>query len=232
MELMMVSIAMIPARMGSQRLKQKNLMPLRGEPLIVHAIRKCRDAGVFDEIWVNSEHPDFGRLAEAEGVRFHPRPADLADHKATSEQFVAEFLQHHSCDFLFQVHSIAPLLTANDLRRFATEMQQGAHDVLLSVVDDPLEAFCRGVPVNFTLAEKTNSQDLDPVRRVSWSVTAWRRDTFLGAARAGRCATYAGKVGLFSVNRLAGHAIKTAEDLALAEALYSIVHDPKNEAMA
>ncbi len=229
---MTVSIAMIPARMGSQRLKQKNLMPLHGEPLIVHAIRKCRDAGMFDEIWVNSEHPAFENLAEEEGVRFHPRPADLADHNATSEQFVAEFLQNHSCDFLFQVHSIAPLLTTTDLRLFATEMQKGDYDVLLSVVDEPLEAFCRGVPVNFTLAEKTNSQDLDPVRRISWSVTAWRRDTFLSAVRAGQCATYAGKVGLFSINRLAGHAIKTAEDLALAEALYSIVHGSKDEAKA
>jgi CMP-N-acetylneuraminic acid synthetase len=229
---MTVSIAMIPARMGSQRLRQKNLMPLRGEPLIVHAIRKCRAAGVFDEIWVNSEHPAFGELAAQEGVRFHPRPAGLADNNATSEQFVAEFLQHHPCDFLFQVHSIAPLLTAGDLRRFATAMQTGDYDVLLSVVDEPLEAFCRGVPVNFTLAAKTNSQDLDPVRRVSWSVTAWRRETFLSAVSAGQCATYAGRLGLFGVNRLAGHAIKTADDLALAEALYSLVHAPEDAAHA
>ena len=43
----MTNIAMIPARMGSQRLQKKNLAPLKGVPLIVHAIRKCREAGVF-----------------------------------------------------------------------------------------------------------------------------------------------------------------------------------------
>ena len=223
----MVSIAMIPARMGSQRLKHKNLALLRGEPLIVHAIRKCRDAGVFDEIWVNSEHPAFGELAEQEGVRFHPRPAHLADNNATHEQFVAEFLEHHPCDYLFQVHSIAPLLTIADLRRFAEEMKKGENDVLLAVVDEPLEAFCRGVPVNFTFAKKSNSQDLDPVRRITWAVTAWRRGTFLAAARAGECATYAGKVGMISINRMAGLAIKTAEDLALADALYPVVYGTK-----
>ena len=53
----MTNIAMIPARMGSQRLQKKNLAPLKGVPLIVHAIRKCREAGVFDRIIVNSEHP-------------------------------------------------------------------------------------------------------------------------------------------------------------------------------
>jgi CMP-N-acetylneuraminic acid synthetase len=217
-------VAMIPARMGSQRLKQKNLTPLRGAPLIAHAIRKCREADVFDEIWVNSEHEDFAAIAAREGVRFHRRPPALADDAATSEQFVAEFLENHVCQFVFQVHSIAPLLTTRDLVAFVAEMRTGRHDALLSVVDEPLEAFCDGAPINFSLDRKTNSQDLKPVRRICWAVTAWRRETYLAATAAGACATYAGRVGLFSVNRLAGHVVKTAQDLAMAEALYPIAH--------
>src|SRR5262245_38953857 len=138
---------MIPARMGSQRLRQKNLQPLRGEPLIVHAIRKCRAAGVFDEIWVNSEHPAFGEIAKAEGVGFHQRPEHLGNNQATSEQFVAEFLEKHDCTYLFQVHSIAPLLTVNDVRSFVTAMSAGDFDVMLSVVDEPLEAVYDDKPV-------------------------------------------------------------------------------------
>ena len=61
----MTMIAMIPARMGSQRLPKKNLAPIDGVPLITQAIRKCKAAGLFDEIWVNSEHPAFGEIAEA-----------------------------------------------------------------------------------------------------------------------------------------------------------------------
>ncbi len=215
---------MIPARMGSQRLKQKNLSLLRGAPLIAHAIRKCREVGAFDEIWVNSEHEDFAAIAAREGVEFHRRPESLANDTATSEQFVAEFLQRHPCEFVFQVHSIAPLLTKRDLLAFVAEMRTGRHDALLSVVDEPLEAFYEGAPINFSLDRKTNSQDLKPVRRICWAVTAWRRETYLEAATAGACATYAGRVGLFSVNRLAGHVIKTAQDLAMAEALYPIAH--------
>jgi CMP-N-acetylneuraminic acid synthetase len=216
---------MIPARMGSQRLKQKNLMPLRGEPLIVHAIRKCLRSGVFDEVWVNSEHAAFGEIAEREGARFHQRPEHLANNVATSEDFVAEFLHAHPCDLLFQVHSIAPLLTCGDLQEFVRAMQAQDVDVLLSVVDEPLEAFCKEAPVNFSLERKTNSQDLQPIRRICWAVTGWRRETYLDAVRSGRCATYAGRVGLFSVRRLAGHVVKTAEDMAIAEALYPLVHE-------
>lgn len=214
---------MIPARMGSQRLANKNLLPLRGEPLIVHAIRKCRDSGLFDEVWVNSEHPAFGELAAREHVRFHRRPEALAGHDATSEAFVLEFLESHDCRFLFQVHSVAPLMTVTDLRGFVAAMMRDECDVLFAVTDEPLEAFCRGEPVNFTLDRKTNSQELEPVRRITWSATAWRRSSYLAAARAGRCATYAGRIQLATVSRLAGHIIKTAEDFAIAEALFDLV---------
>lgn len=220
----MTMIAMIPARMGSQRLPKKNLAPIDGVPLITQAIRKCKAAGLFDEIWVNSEHPAFGEIAEAEGVRFHQRPEALGDNAATSEDFVAEFLENHDCEFVVQVHSIAPLLSVPDISRFLEVLGQDAHDGLMSVVEENLECLYRGSPVNFTFDEKTNSQDLTPIQRIVWAITAWRRRTFLEALAEGRCATYSGRIGYVPVGRMAGHVIKTQEDLDLAQALYAHVH--------
>lgn len=219
----MTSIAMIPARMGSQRLPKKNLAPFFGAPLIAHAIRKCFATGLFDEVWVNSEHPDFGDIATAEGAKFHQRPEALGDNNATSEQFVAEFLEKRPCTFVYQVHSIAPLLTVPDLTRFVAEMQTDKHDALMSVVDENLECLYEDKPVNFTFAEKTNSQDLTPVRRIVWAATAWRRDTYLEAFNSGGCATYSGRIGYVPVGRMAGHVIKTQEDLDVATALYPLL---------
>lgn len=220
-----MKIAMIPARMGSQRLAKKNLRELDGIPLIVRAIRKCKEAGCFDEIWVNSEHPDFGAVAESEAVKFHRRPAHLGDNNATSEQFIAEFLVNHQCECVFQVHSIAPLLGRNDICRFVQRMEQGDVDALLSVELIQIECALGGKPVNFTTKEKTNSQDLDPIQRICWSITGWRRETFLEAVKRGDCATYAGRVDYYPVGRLAAHVIKTEADLALAEALLPLVEN-------
>lgn len=217
------SIAMIPARMGSQRLKQKNLRTLRGVPLIVRAIRKCKDAECFDEIWVNSEDAAFAAIAEAEGVGFHHRPAELGDNKATSEDFVKEFLRKHDCERLAQVHSIAPLLTAAEVRAFMQAWNESSCDVMLSCIHDQIEVAYRNQPVNFTFAEKTNSQDLEPLQRITWSITGWRRKVFLEAAEAGRNATYYGSVGFYPVSQISGHVIKTQTDLDVAEALMDIV---------
>lgn len=218
-------IAMIPARMGSQRLKQKNLRELAGVPLVTRAIRKCKEAGVFDEIWVNSEHPAFGDIAQAEGVGFHRRPQVLGSDEATSEQYLAEFLQKHPCEFVVQVHSIAPLLSISDIRQFVTALETGACDSLIGTEQIQIECAYRGLPVNFSFSEKTNSQELDPVLRLCWSISAWRRTAYLAAVAAGECATYAGKVGFHTLSHLAGHVIKTEIDLMVAEALLPLVQN-------
>lgn len=210
-------IAMIPARMGSQRLKQKNLREIGGIPLITRAIRRCKAAGVFDEIWVNSEHPAFGEIAKEEGVLFHQRPAALASNTATSEDFIYEFLKAHACDMVFQVHSIAPLLREDTIRDFVTAMEESDNDVLLSCVLEQIECAMAGEPVNFTYERKQNSQELEPIQRVTWSITGWRSAPYIQAYEAKKCATYAGKVGFFPVDRMAGHIIKYEEDLIIAE---------------
>ena len=192
-----MNIAMIPARMGSQRLAKKNLREVGGVPLIVRAIRKCQAAGCFDQIWVNSEHPDFGPIAQAEGAQFHQRPEALGNNVATSEQYIAEFLEKHGCERLYQVHSIAPLLTVDDIKSFVLHMDNSDYDCLLSTEEIQIECAYEGLPVNFTFDEKTNSQELTPVQRVNWSVTGWRRDAYLTAVTNGKCATYSGKVGFF-----------------------------------
>ena len=102
-------------------------------------------------------------------------------------------------------------------------MDRGEHDCLLSTELIQIECLHEGAPVNFTFDEKTNSQDLEPVQRVSWSVTAWRRAPFLDAARSGGCATNAGRVGTYPLGRAAAHVIKTEADLALAEVMLLLV---------
>lgn len=216
---------MIPARMGSQRLKRKNLAPLGGVELIRRAIRRCHAAGCFDEIVVNSENTAFQDYAEAEGARFHLRPDHLGNNQATSEDFIAEFLTANDCSRLYQLHSIAPLASANHIREFVEFTEQSSFDTVLSCVEEQIECAIDGKPVNFTFDEKTNSQELKPVQRIIWSLTAWRPEVFRQAANKGQCATYAGNVGIYPLDRWAGLVIKTQDDLNMAEAMLNFFGD-------
>lgn len=189
---------------------------------MARAIRRCKEARCFDAIWVNSEHEAFAEIAAAEGVQFHKRLEALADNVATSEDFVREFLERHECERVFQVHSIAPLLTSTEIGSFVAAMEEGDYDTLLSCTLEQIECAYRDQPINFSFDVKTNSQDLQPIQRISWSITGWRCSTYLAQSGTG-AATYSGRVGFFPVSRLAGHIIKTEDDLRMAEALLPLV---------
>lgn len=219
----MKTVAMVPARLGSQRLKKKNLREINGTSLVALAVRKCREAGCFDEIWVNSESSEIGEIAADEHALFYQRPAQFADDNATSEDFVADFFENVDCENLVQVHSIAPLLSAMEVRAFTESFLSSDCDVYLSRIDNYLEHIHCGEPVNFSLSEKTNSQNLLPVSCLSWAVSGWRKEIFLAAHSTGNCATYYGKLGTFPVSQVSGHAIKTESDLLIAQQLFGIV---------
>ena len=48
-------VAQIPARSGSQRVKDKNLRPLNGKPLISYVIEASKKIDFFHDIYVNTD---------------------------------------------------------------------------------------------------------------------------------------------------------------------------------
>ena len=212
-------IAMIPARLGSQRLKQKNLLEIDGEPLIVRAMKKAKAMDCFDEVWVNSEADVFGDLARENGVPFHKRPAHLGGNDATSEDFVNEFLLAHPCDYLVQVHSIAPLVTPDEINRFVRHLTSTDTDTLLAGVHEQIQCMMDGEALNFSRDGMDATQELVPIDRISWSLTGWRAASYLETFANGGCATFHGKLDFFGLSRPSGIVVKYEEDYLMLKAL-------------
>lgn len=216
------NIIMIPARLGSQRLKQKNLETIHSKPILQIAAEKAKLIRGINEVWINSESNELGKIAEKVGAGYHKRPESLANNVATSEDFISEFLSKHTCDYLIQLHSIAPLLSVEEIQGFVNYLIEAQPDVLLSYEPVQIECVYKNNPVNFSLSQKTNSQELEPVKRISWSISAWKSESFLKARSVGDCATYYGKIDYFPISKMAAHVIKTKEDLEIARALFNV----------
>jgi CMP-N-acetylneuraminic acid synthetase len=76
-----MNIAIIPARGGSKRLKNKNIFPLLGKPLIAYSIEACIQSGVIDEVYVSSDSEKILTVGEQFGAKSLQRPEELADDK-------------------------------------------------------------------------------------------------------------------------------------------------------
>lgn len=220
----MNKVAMIPVRLGSQRLKKKNLKIFSDITLIEYAIKRCIESNVFDQIFVNSDSLLFKKYTLKYNIQFYQRPRKLGNNTSTSEEFVEDFLKNNKCKYLYQIHTITPLFSSRDIRNFYKFCSKNLqYNTVLSCVNDQIEVAYNNQPVNFCFKRKTNSQDLLPVQRITWAATKWTSQTFLNAKSSGKSGTYSGKVGFFAVRPYSGIAIKTSEDLKITKAIKKIL---------
>ena len=212
-------IAMIPARLGSQRIPKKNIRIMVDKPLIDYPIDLCLESKLFDEIWINTESELLGNYAKAKGIFFHKRPIELASNTATNREFMYEFLQNHECDYVVMVNPTSPLLKLETVNNFMNYLKESDKDTILSVVSEKTESFYRKQPINFDVREKINSQFLEPVSRVVWALTAWKSSSFIDMQNNGINPIFAGNLGLFEIPKDESCDLDTEEDWNIAEGM-------------
>jgi|TARA_B100001105_G_scaffold159481_1_gene128231 N-acylneuraminate cytidylyltransferase len=91
-------IALIPARSGSKRVKNKNIKVLGKHPLIAYTIQSAIESNVFDEIIVSTDSAEIKEISEYYGARVpFLRPAEFSQDTSPDIQWVK-----HALDYMIQ----------------------------------------------------------------------------------------------------------------------------------
>lgn len=109
---MIRSIAIIPARSGSVRLKNKNTLKINNLTLIEHSIRAAINSCKIKKIVFSSDCMHMLGIAKKYGIDLHKRPAHLASNTATSEDLVLDILseeKYSDYDELILLQPTSPL---------------------------------------------------------------------------------------------------------------------------
>ena len=193
-------VAMIPARMGSKRVENKNTRHLGGIPLISHVIKATKEANCFDEIYVNSESDILGDLALEGGVSFYKRPPHLSSDTATNDDFT-QVMRSNDIDTLISVKD-AQIECVYEGRPINFNPQKPTPP----------------------------SQDLAPVQAYACALMGWKTSNFLYNMKDLGCAYHGGKgrVKFFTVKGFSEIDIDNEEDFLVAEAIYSYLNEKKN----
>lgn len=213
-------IAMIPARLGSQRVPKKNLRLLNGKPLISYIIEAAKNSACFDEIYVNSEADIIGEIANNLGVSFYKRPAELASNTTINDEFAFDFMQNIKGDILVQLLPTSPLTTPDEIVQFVEAMKNGKWDTLVSVINHQIACVHDGKPVNFKCMEPhKSSQNMIPVQSYASVMMAWTYDSFTDHMKRFGYAYHGadGRTGYFVLKGFSNIDIDHEQDLALAE---------------
>lgn len=233
----MKKIALIPILLGSTRIPDKNLILVDGYPMAYYVVKACQQAGVFDEVYISSEHDEIERLAIWLGVKFYRRLPEhggshcIMQNKSrqcdggrcqTHDHYLYDFMQTVNPDLLVQVHTTSPLLRPETIRSFVEKMEAEQCDSFFTVDERHTETLLGDKPLNFSLSKKVPTQSLPPTRIISWAMSAWKVPSFVAGYERNdpeeNGPTFCGRVGYFSLDTIEALDVDNWNDLYLIEA--------------
>lgn len=114
------NICLIPARGGSKRIPNKNILAFHGKPMMAYTIEAAKKSGLFGKhIYVSSDSDEILKIAANYGVRTIKRPANISGDKAGLETAVLHLLETAGVskfDNLCMLMPNCPLRNAADVK--------------------------------------------------------------------------------------------------------------------
>ena len=124
-------VALVPARAGSTRVKNKNIRQIAGMPLIGIAVKQALDVKEIDEVYVSTDSELYAEIAQTYGaVKPFLRPAEIAGNQSTDYEVFRHFLDwymernHEKPDMIVQVRATAPARDSETIGRAVRFMRE------------------------------------------------------------------------------------------------------------
>jgi CMP-N,N'-diacetyllegionaminic acid synthase len=115
------SVALVPARAGSERVPGKNVRSLAGRPLIAYTIAAARESGVFDDVVVSTDSTDIAEIAHRYGADVPElRPAELATATSPDIEWVLYTMRNRGEEVFSILRPTSPFRTPATITRAMT----------------------------------------------------------------------------------------------------------------
>ena len=162
------TIAIIPARGGSKRLPNKNILLLGNYPLVVHSILFAQaNSKIIDEIYVSTDDAEIREIALQFGAKVIDRPEAISGDLEPTITAIQHALQsiNEEVENVVLLQPTNPLRPQNLLRECFEKFEETNSDSLFTVSKNhhklgkiSNEKF---VPLKYEIGQR--SQDLDPL---------------------------------------------------------------------
>lgn len=207
-------VAFVPARAGSERLPNKNLLRIGGELLALRKVRHLLAAPEVGEVWLDSNSEELLRAAERMGARCLRRPDHLATNQTDGhELFQWEASHAPGAEIIIQALPTAPFFDAPLISAAVEALMDSEHDSVFAVTRTKNYQWESGQP-QYGNGRIPNSTDLTPLTIETMGFYAVKSTSAEFPRR---------RIGsnplLFEVNRLQALDIDDYEDFELAASI-------------
>ena len=217
------TIAIIPARGGSTRIKNKNLKIIGNNTLIRKSILTCINSGIFDQIIVTSDSIDI--INESKDIALVHKRSDINSRSiSTSESAVEEVINDFPDLFnhqvlIYLVQCTSPFLNSDNLSESYKLIKSSLSkfNCVLSgyyfnkFIWDKGKKNKSWLPLNYNPIKRPRSQDKVPLFIENGAFYAFGSTNF----KLTNCRIH-GKVGIYSMEELRSIDIDEKDDLDYA----------------
>jgi N-acylneuraminate cytidylyltransferase len=209
----------IPARAGSQRVKNKNFKPFANSSLLEIKIKQAKKLGL--PIVVDSDSEIAKELADRYQVQYKKRPKFYASSECNNSQYYEYLGNSVLTKYIMILQPTAPLLRDETLQQCYNEFKTRSNrfDSLITALYAKKHAWYNGSPINYDLLNTPNSQDLDPIQIPTFNVMICKVESLLQSKNAitNNCLFY-------PIDESESIEIDTQLDFEIAEILYERNH--------
>ena len=129
-------VALIPARSGSERVRDKNIRPLAGHPVVAYAIASARESGIFDRIVCSTDSGKIAEVAQRYGADVpFLRPAKFATATSPDIEWITHMLEQ-----LDQHYDLFAIVRATNPFRGPDVLLRGLEQLLATPEADSIRA--------------------------------------------------------------------------------------------
>lgn len=226
-------LAIIPARGGSKRIHQKNIIDFLGRPMITWTIKAALDSECFDQVLVSTDCSEISNVSIDSGASVpFLREENMDDFAPVSQASISALKQaenHWQCRFdqVVQLMPNCPLRQAEDIKKAVDHFEEQSSDYQISCFRfgwmNPWWAMQLGqygtpLPL-FEEKTKQRSQDLPPLYCPTGAIWIAGRDKLIDAG-----SFYGPDHRFFPMDWKSAVDIDDAEDLEMARHIASMRH--------
>ncbi len=204
----------IPIKSNSERVPGKNFRILNGKKLYEYIIEHALAAGVFDDIFIDTNSDEIKAFAEKLGCKIIDRREELARNTANGN----DLLNHHfelfpNYDYYFQLFATAPYLQPSSIKACVDALTSSSvYDSCFTAVKHQGFFWLNNTSINYRPCILPRSQDMLPVVEETTGMYGITRQ----ALEKYRCRIGA-RPYIHFVSKFEAVDINTEEDLKIAE---------------
>lgn len=211
----MKTVALIPIKLHSSRLPNKNIKPFfDGTPLMAFIQKTCLASSMIDEVYVYCSDESV-RPYVIDGVKLLKRPEYLDGDSINANDIIREFMKSVEADIYVNAHTTSPFARTESINECISRVASGEFDSAFCAEAVRTFMWQNGKPINFDPSHFPRTQDLPLILAETSIAYVFPKETFTKYNRRVGVKPYVHKV-----SKIEALDIDYPEDFAIANAVY------------